>query len=202
MYLESLVGTVEPNPLGCMICVYDEQETIVDAIKTTKDVVDWYVVVDKNGKTIEAIEKADLNIDAEYHVKPELTLAEARDYALSRLKAAEWVLIQDGDEIYTRQLELLPREKPHTYYRSCKNIIYQNRTMPLIQNGYHSFLLHNNGTIRIPYPHDIPRMTGRAIHLKDIMIWNYHKKKRPKPQTIHYTPELYGQIPPILEAEI
>ena len=199
MYLRSHLETVDPNPLGCMLCVYDEQETIVDAIKTTIDAVDFYVVVDKNGETISAIEESGLEIDAEYHVKPDLTLAESRDYALERLKKAEWILIQDGDEFFDPHLSRLIRKRPNTYFRSLKNIIYPNQTMPLYHSGYHSFLFHNNGTIRIPFPNDIPRMTGRAIHLSKVMIWNYHKKKRPKPQTIHYRPEV-GPLPTQLGA--
>ena len=201
MYLKSHLETVDPNPLGCMLCVYDEQETIVDAIKTTIDTVDFYVVIDKNGKTISAIEESGLEIDAEYHVKPDMTLAESRGYALERLKKAAWVLIQDGDEFFDPCLSRVIRTRPNTYFRSLKNIIYPNQTMPLYHSGYHNFLFHNNGTIRIPYPNDIPRMKGRAIHLPDVMIWNYHKKKRPKPQTVHYTPNL-GPLPAQLEAII
>lgn len=200
MYLDSLVETVSHNPLGCMMCVYDEQETVVDAIKTTQGIVDFYVVVDKNGDTIAAIEDSDLDIEAEYHVKPELTLAESRDYALERLSKASWILIQDGDEFFDSQLYRIPRDSPNTYWRSLKHIIYPNKTMPLYHSGFHNFLFHNNGTIRIPYPNDIPRMTGRGVHLNKVMIWNYHKQKRPKPQTIHYKYEKHGYLPPPLEA--
>jgi len=199
MYLDSLIKKVEPHPLGCMVCVYDEQATIVDALKTTINAVDFYVVVDKNGGTIDTIRDSGLEINAEYYVKPDLTLAESRAYALKHLQQARWVLIQDGDEFYTEQLNHLPRERPHIYYRSRKNLIYPDQTMPLYQQGYHNFLLHNNGTLRIPFPNDIPRMTGRAIYLTDIMIWNYHHKNRPKPQTIHYTSTM-GPIPTQLEA--
>ena len=201
MYLKSHLETVDPNPLGCMLCVYDEQETIVDAIKTTMDAVDFYVVVDKNGETISAIEESGLEIEAEYHVKTDLTLAEARAYALKHLQRAEWILIQDGDEFYTKKMSTIPRDRPNIYYRTRKNLIYPDRTMPLYHSGFHSFLFHNNGTVRVPFPNDIPHMTGRAIHLPDVVIWNYHHNKRPKPQTVHYTPNL-GPLPAQLEAII
>jgi len=189
-----------------MICVYDEQETVKLAIESTQGFADFYVVVDKNGETIPAIENyaESHGLDVEYHVKPELTLAESRDYALTKLTRAEWVLLLDGDEVYDHHLKTMFQTPPHpqTYYRTRKNIIYPDHTMPLYQQGYHNFLLHNNGTIRIPYPNDIPRMTGRAIHLPEIMIWNYHKNKRPEPQTVHYNPTLHGKLPTILEAEM
>jgi len=196
---ENLTRTVKPNPLGCMMCVYDEQATIIDALQTTMNIVDYYVIVDKNGATIDTIKESGLNIDAEYHVKPELTLVESREYALSRINNAEWILIQDGDEFYMSELKHLPRTRPHILYRTRKNIIYPDRTMPLYQSGYHGFLYHNNGTIWIPYPNDIPHMKGRTIHLEKVLIWNYHHKRRPKPQTIHYNSDM-GSLPVSLEA--
>jgi len=201
MIYESMFKSAPINPVGCMVCVYDEQATIVDALKTTMDVIDFYVVVDKNGVTIDTIKDSGLKITAEYHVKPELTLAESRDFALKHLQKAEWILIQDGDEFYTKQLKHIPRNRPNLYYRTRKNLIYPDKTMPLYQSGFHSFLFHNNGTVKIPYPNDIPRMTGWPIHLDEIMIWNYHHKKRPQPQTIHYRTEM-GLIPTQLEALI
>lgn len=202
MLYMSLFKTVKPSPLGCMMCVYDEQATIVDALKTTMGIVDHYVVVDKNGETIDAINDSGLILDADYYVKPELTLAEARAFALENLQKAEWILVQDGDEFYTDQLKALPRNRPHTYYRSRKNLIYPDHTMPLYHSGHHSFLFHNNGTIRIPFPNDVPRMLGRGIYLDEVLIWNYHHKKRPKPQTIHYSQKTMGPLPQRLEAII
>jgi len=201
MIYESIFKSVKSSPLGCMVCVYDEQATIVNALKTTMSLVDYYVVIDKNGKTIEAIQDSGLDIDLEYRICPNLTLAESRNYALSLLKKAEWILIQDGDEFYSEQLADIPRTHPHTYYRTRKNLIYPDRTMPLYHSGYHSFLFHNNGTIKIPFPNDIPRVTGRATHLDKVMIWNYHHRRRPQPQTVHYTPTM-GSLPVPLEAII
>jgi len=141
------------------------------------------VVVDGNGGTIPIIKGLqDLyGFDADYYVKPSLDLREAREYALSKLDE-EFIIILDGDEVLNQDGFLKINENcfSNSYLRTKKNVVIakdRNKDYtPHINNGYHNFFMHNNGTLRIPknFYNDLPIMRGRGIHLRNPVIWNIH----------------------------
>ena len=187
LYLSSLIPNerLKDGDVVAVMCVWDEQDNISLAIESTKDFVSRYVVVDKNGDTLSVVRQIQdrWDLDVEYHVKPELTLREARLFAVSRI-TEPWILIQDGDEVFDHANELRRYMKyPNTFFKSRKNVLIKDRyhTQPL-NNGYHSFLYHNNGTLkphRKPRP-DIPDYEGRPVYLSNVIRTNLSGLKSPK----------------------
>ena len=187
LYLSSLIPDrrLQDGDIAAIMCVWDEQDNVSLAIESTKEFVSRYIVVDKNGDTVPVIREVQdrYGLDIEYHVRPELTLREARLFAASRI-TEPWILIQDGDEVIDRPNELRRYMKyPNTFYKSRKNVIIKDvyHTQPL-NNGYHNFLYHNNGTLK---PHgklrpDIPDYEGRPVYLKGIIRTNLSGLKSPE----------------------
>jgi len=196
-----------------MMVVWNEQKTIQAAIESSMEFVDRYVVVDKNGETLPLIKKMekenDLKID--YYVEPDMDRREARKFALSKL-TEPWILIQDGDEVFHTSgpnslLKLKDRMiHPHIYFRTRKNILLDDLYhTQKIQSGYHNFLYHNNGTLKIVEKvrkgiGDIPRMSGRGIYLDGIYIFNLHigKGRREGKIKLDYDPQIQGDLPEVL----
>jgi hypothetical protein len=194
--------------LGCMLVVKDESNTVKHTIESSYSICSRYVVVDKNGDTIPEIKKLqDLyGFDADYYVKPNLDLREAREYALSKIDE-DFIIILDGDEVLDVEglLKMNGDYFENTYLRTKKNVVmlkdmYGDYT-PTINNGYHNFFMHNNGTLRIPrnYYNDLPIMSGRGIHLKNPVIWNIHYYK-PNHKIWHlrktyYDEKIQGKLP-------
>lgn len=187
LYFSSLIPDrrLQDGDVAAILCVWDEQDNVSLAIESTKDFVSRYVVVDKNGDTIPVIREVQdrYGLDVEYHVRPELTLREARLFAASRI-TEPWIMIQDGDEVIDHANELRRYMRyPNTVYKSRKNVIIKDRyhTQPL-NNGYHSFLYHNNGTLkphRKPRP-DIPDYEGRPVYLAGVIRTNLSGLKSPE----------------------
>jgi hypothetical protein len=110
----------------------------------------------------------------EVHVKPEMTLREARAFALTRIEES-WVLVQDGDEVFhttgPNNINNLRNymDRPHTVLCTpmnvlCGDFLHTRRKIP--QQPPHMFLYHNNGTIRAPgITNDLPIMNGWKIIL-------------------------------------
>jgi glycosyltransferase involved in cell wall biosynthesis len=171
-----------------VICVWDEQHNVGLALESSKDFVDRYIVVDKNGDTIPVVkEYADkFDLDVEYHIKPSLGLAESRLFAIER-SGSEWVLVQDGDEVYStsgandlRNLRGL-MVYPNIIVRSRKNVLVVDylHTQEL-NNGYHNFFFHNNGCLKATKERDVPYGGGRVINLEPVYIFNLTGVKPPK----------------------
>lgn len=193
--LQSLLTRESRKDTACMLVVKDEQETIENMIMSTRSIVDHYIVVDKNGGTIPYIKS--LGVDAEYHIKPELNLQQSRRYALQQLKNT-WLLIIDGDEFLTKDgCDFIKKHRnhPHTYLRTCKNMLLKDGKTPIVNNGYHNTLLHNNGTIKIPRDRDLPVMSGRAIHAHKPVVFNDHRHKEYHGKTTNYDLVVQGEIP-------
>lgn len=187
LYLFSFIpnGRLQDGEVVAIMCVWDEQDNVSMAIESTKDFVSRYIVVDKNGDTVPVIRDVQnrWGLDVEYHVRPELTLREARLFAASRV-TEPWILIQDGDEVIDHANELRKYMKyPNTFFKSRKNVLIKDsyHTQPL-NNGYHNFLYHNNGNLK---PHrksrpDIPDYKGRPIYLSEVIRTNLSGLKSPK----------------------
>jgi hypothetical protein len=180
----------DPKLQNCEVtaitCVWDEQENVTKAISSSCGFVNKYIVIDKNGKTIPIIKEIQdqYGLDIIYYTKPNLNLKESRKYALSKI-TSEWVLIQDGDEVFnTAKGESNSIQKLRNYM-IYPNIILKTRMnilkfdylhTAIINNAYHPFLLHNNGDIYFGKS-DIPRGKGRIINLKSIYKWNLSSVK-------------------------
>jgi glycosyltransferase involved in cell wall biosynthesis len=171
-----------------VMCVWDEQHNVGLALESSKDFVDRYIVVDKNGGTIPVVkEYADkFDLDVEYHVMPSLGLSESRLFAIEK-SGAEWILVQDGDEVYSNSgandLRNLRRLMvyPNIIVRSRKNVLVVDYLHTQeINNGYHNFFFHNNGCLKATKERDVPYGCGRVINLKPVYIFNLTGVKPPK----------------------
>ncbi len=202
--LNSFTRKEPRRDVTCVIAVLNEQHYIKHAIHSSMGFVSRYIVVDKNGKTgpfvKEIADKYDLEVDC--YVK-DLNYAESKKYGLDKADGT-WIMCQDGDEIVNPYVDLesyLVFED--TYMRTRKNIITDDFKTPTINNGYHSFLFHNNGTVHIPdymnnkgRPIDTPRMRGRGIHLGGIALFNLSSGALTKEQKmVPYDPMIQGKIP-------
>ncbi len=202
-YFKSFSEPVDNFDVGCVICVWNESDTVELALESSMHFVSRYVVIDKNGETIPTIKKIEnkygLNID--YYIKPELNLIESRRFGLEKIQET-WILILDGDEVLVSEKLLQKMKYKHTYIRSCKNIIYPNNKTEIINNGYHSILLHNNNTVFVPEKFETPRMKGRAIYLDKPCIFNLHFSKDRGKKLIPYNEKIQGKIPEIITRNI
>ena len=169
--------------VACIMCTCKEEDMVSLAIESSKDFVSRYIVVDKDGSTVPAIEccREDWDLNIEIYVRPELNLRESRAFALTKVDEP-WILIQDGDEVFhtdgPNSIFTLRRYmcRPHIYFTAPKNRLVGdfNHTSPAVpQQGPHRLLFHNNGTVRAPKPPaDIPVMRGWRIALTKPYIFN------------------------------
>ncbi len=153
------------------------------ALESSKDFVNRYIVVDKDGGTVPVIEacRDEWNLDMEIYIKPKLSLRESRAFALSRIDEP-WILIQDGDEIFhtdgPNSIHRLRHfmDSPHIGLMAPMNRLVGDirHTIPnRIQQSYHKFLYHNNGTLREPgLQWDLPIMNGWKIYLSKPFKFN------------------------------
>ena len=163
-----------------IMCVWDEQTNVGLALESSKEFVDRYIVVDKNGGTIPVVERHadEFGLDVECYVKPNLSLAESRLFAIEK-SGAEWLLVQDGDEVFStsgdNDIRNLRRYMayPNIIVRSRKNVLVLDYLHTQeINNGFHNFFFHNNGLLRATKERDIPFGMGRVINLQPIYIFN------------------------------
>lgn len=177
----------EPNlingDVACIMCTWMEEKIVPFAIESSKDFVNRYIIVDKNGETIPVIESCrdKWDLDMEIYIKPNMSLRESRAFALTRIKEP-WILIQDGDEIFHTDgpnsihglrnfmdrhnvLLMTPMN------RLCGDIWHTSKTAP--QQPHHMFLYHNNGTLKIPsIQGDLPIMKCWKIYLNKTYKFN------------------------------
>lgn len=170
--------------LAVMMVVNNEQKTIRHCIDSIKNLSPFrLIVVDKNGKTIPIIKEIqdELNFDADYYTKPNHTLKESRQFALSKLDESYMIII-DGDEVLSEHglLAVMRNNYKNSYIRTRKNIVVpytltQDKT-PIVNNGYHIMFFHNNGTLHFKdiTNADLPFMSGRCIHMNMPILWNVH----------------------------
>jgi len=169
--------------VACIMCVYDEQIISPIALESSKDFVSRYIVVDKNGRTIEVLKelKDKWNLDIEFYIKPNLSLRESRYFAVKKINE-DWILIQDGDEVFhTDGLNSIFNlrkwmNRPNIYI--CAKMVVLMRDFKHTSRYRqiqppHKFLYHNNGTIGLPdINEDLPNINGWRIILPYIFKWN------------------------------
>jgi len=169
--------------VACIMCVWDEQLMVPLALESSKDFVSRYIVIDKNGNTAPIIEKyADLwNLNVEIHVKPKMSLREARLFAASKI-TEPWIMVQDGDEVFHTDGETDISNLRH--HMNQENVIFCTRMTVLMGDFKHTrnstpfqpphkFLLHNNGTVKGGITQDdIPDSDSHLITLDGIWKFN------------------------------
>lgn len=177
--------------VSCIMCVWDEQSTIKLALESSKEFVDEYIIVDKNGSTIDFIEDYLINNDIQHKLftKPDLNLQESRIFAL-KFCSFKWILIQDGDEIFrtTGRYSIHNLRK----YMNYRNVVFCCPMVALsgdyvhvnpkrVLQPPHKFLYYNNGSIRIPSnQRDLPIMDGWQFMLNGVYKFNCCEVKPPK----------------------
>jgi len=152
-------------------------------LESSKDFVNRYIIVDKNGETLPIINiTADiLDLNVETFVKPSLSLKEARLFAIEKTDEP-WILIQDGDEVFHT-------DGPYAitnlrYHMNRPNVFFCTRmtmlkgdfkhTRPKRQiQPFHKFLYHNNGTLGSKFPNEnLPNARAWRIDLDGIWKFN------------------------------
>lgn len=173
--------------VAAIMCVWNERNMLPLAVESSKDFVDEYIVVDNNSDdgTLEAFEKCRerWKLKAQVFNRPDLRLKFARMFAIEQTDA-DWILIQDGDEIYYQRgpnpLQNLDLSKKDTAYSTP--MVYLKKDLihtvhPDVDDGFfpyppylvaHPFLYHNNKTLEVPSKGDIPSYRGKGIRLNKI----------------------------------
>lgn len=173
--------------VACIMCTWDEKFMVPLAIKSSKNFVSRYIIVDKDGSTVPAIKKCNdrWGLDIEIYVKPNLDLRESRAFALSKIDEP-WIMIQDGDEVFHT-------DGPNSIFTlrkyMCRRNIILCAPLNILQGDFyhtsqggtrmspHPFVYHNNGTIRPPPPpKDQLVMDGWKIRLPYVYKFNCRVK--------------------------
>jgi glycosyltransferase involved in cell wall biosynthesis len=183
---------LKKGKVSCIMCVWNEQYTIKYALESSKSFVDQYIIIDKNGETLKCIkdflDKNDYNYIS--FVKPSLNLKESRGFALEYCEH-EWILIQDGDEIFRTTGKYSINNLRH--YMNIKNVCFiapmitlrgnfSHVDPNLVKSPPHVFLYHNNGTLRMPKDSrgEFPLLDGWIIVLEGVYKFNCSGCKSPK----------------------
>ena len=186
--------------IGCVMCVWDEEENIEDAINSSKDIVSKYYIIDKNGRMKNYLDQfLEEGLNIYYEIKPKMNLQESRRYAIN-LMSENWVLIQDGDEIVLEpELVKALTDKQYVCYQTRMIADNGNRIQP-----YHTFLFHKtdidiknkDNSLKFgralhyfEVQKDIPRYKGRYIRLNKIVKENRNLKKSRKRELRKYWEE-------------
>jgi len=173
-YVFSHIKTDMLGSIGVVMCVWDEEDNIINALKSSVKYVDKYYIIDKNGRMEKLVKDFfnHHNVPYHYEIRLDLNLLESRKYAISLVKE-KWVLIQDGDEImlYPHLLKSM---------MCFNNVCYQTRmNVPdAYVQPYHNFFFVNNNLCYFEYRKDVPRYKGRYIKINYIMKENRTKKTK------------------------
>ena len=196
----------------CVIATWDESLLIKHALESSMEFVSKYIIVDKDGSTVEAIKEArdSFNLDIDLYVKPNMNLKQAWDYGFSRARDP-WILLQDGDEIfYTEGKTSIHRLRdymirPDIVLCAPKVLLYGSlrlTTRALVVMPPHTLLYHNNGTIRQKpnTPGDHPVIDGWKVGLPHPFLFNCRIKRsfNIKKRCVPYNPEKHYPYPKIL----
>lgn len=196
----------------CVIATWDEGLTIKYALESSSRFVSKYIIVDKDGSTVEAIKEArdSLELDLDIYTKPNLNVRQARDYGFRKAKNP-WILTQDGDEIfYTEGPQSIHTLREYMtrpnivicapkllLYGSLRHTMRKCTVMPP-----HTLLYHNNGTIRqnTSPNRDHQEIDAWRIGLPHPFLFNCRIKRsyNLEERCIPYDPEKYYQYPKII----
>ena len=204
--------TLSNEEVTCICPTYDESLLIKYALESTKDFVDRYIIIDKDGKTVPNIKEAidEFSLDVEIHIKPELNRLQSRDFAIKKTKS-KWIFLQDGDEVfYTKGLysihnlrKLMVHENilicapKLLLYKTLRSTLRRITLMPP-----HPILIYNNGTFS-PQTNpalDIPKVEGWRMGLPYPVLFNCRlKRSSDKELLVPYDPEKYYPYPSIVK---
>ena len=189
----------------CVIATWNESLTIKYALESSKDFVSKYIIIDKDGSTVEVIKEARdaYNLDLDLYVKPDMNLKQSRDYGFKKAKDP-WILTQDGDEIfYTEGERSIHRlreymTRPDIVLCAPKLLLYGSLRLTMrdhIVMPPHTLLYHNNGTIRqnTSPKGDHQEMDGWRVGLPHPFLFNCRIKRGRtiEKYCIPYNPEKY-----------
>lgn len=181
--------SLSKEDVTCVIATWDESLVIKYALESSKGFVAKYIIIDKNGSTVEAIKEAKdaFDLDLDIYVKPNLDLRQSRDYGFNKTKDM-WILTQDGDEVF--YIEGKQRIQTLREYMIMPNIVlcapklklYGSLKLtlpPHIIMPPHTLLYHNNGTIRQnTHPkRDSPEINAFRIGLPHPLLFNCRIKR-------------------------
>mgnify|MGYP001024343278 CR=1 FL=1 len=175
------------------MCTWEEGRVAPIAIESSKDFVDYFIVVDKGSEdgTAKAIEELaeKWGLDIEIHIRPDLFLYEARLFAMKRAQE-DWILVQDGDEVFHTngpnsvfRLRRLLKKFGHVTFCAPMTVLMYDflHTMPRVHQPPHRFLYYNNGCIiegktNAAKKEDLPSIFGIELHLKNVYKFNCNVK--------------------------
>jgi len=196
----------------CVIATWDESLTIKYALESSKDFVSKYIIIDKDGSTVEAIKEAvdAFNLDLDLYIKPDMNLKQSWDYGFKKAKD-QWILLQDGDEVFytdgKRSIHRLREymNRPDIVLCAPKLLLYGSLRLTMrkcVVMPPHTLLYHNNGTIqqRIDPKGDHPEIDAWRIGLPHPFLFNCRIKRsyNLEERCIPYNPEKYYPYPKIV----
>ena len=171
------------------MCIWEEARMASLAVESTKDFVDEYVVVDAGSTdgTREILRECGdrHGLNMRIFNRPELRLRHARLYAIEQTDA-EWILIQDGDEVYhtdgpgnIESLRTLLGERDVVYRAPMPylylDFLHTHQKHPV--QPPHMFLYQNNGTFHLRTGRrDLPGIRGREVVLGRAYKFNCNVK--------------------------
>ena len=179
-----------------IMAVYEEQNMIGLSITSTKDIVYQYIVIIKpgNDKTREVCEyfrdKFNLNMII---IESQLKLRYARKHCIDISKDyADYYLIQDGDEIYFTEGELISMgtktiiqlmDEGYTHCETCMIYLKGSFLHTLINTTWlipHPFLIKNiKDSIFFPNKGDLPYLELNKIWKNNIKTKFFSSKELP-----------------------
>lgn len=204
--------SLSKEDVTCVIATWDESLTIKYALESSSSFVSKYIIVDKDGSTVEAIKEArdSLELDLDLYTKPNLNVRQARDYGFKKAKDP-WILNQDGDEIFyiegPQSIDILREHmtRPNIVLCAPKLLLYGTLMHTLRKCTVmppHTLLYHNNGTIRqnTAPKRDHPEIDAWRIGLPHPFLFNCRIKRsyNLEERCIKYDPEKYYPYPKII----
>ena len=203
--------SLSKEDVTCVIATWDESLAIRYALESSKGFVAKYIIIDKNGSTVDAIKEAkdSFDLDIDLYVKPKMNLKQSWDYGFNKAKD-KWILLQDGDEIFYTEGEMrIQRLREHMTRSNIvlcapKILLYGSLKLTLPPNSImppHTLLYHNNGTIRENKASNLdhPVMDGLKLGLSHPFLFNCRiKRSYNLNRCIPYDPLKYYPYPKIV----
>jgi len=203
--------SLSKEDVTCVIATWDESLAIRYALESSKGFVAKYIIIDKNGSTVDAIKEAEdaFDLDIDLYVKPKMNLKQSWDYGFKKAKDP-WILLQDGDEIFyiegNQRIQLLRKYMvlPNIVLCAPKLLLYGSLKLTLPPHCVmppHTLLYHNNGSIRENKASNLdhPVMDGWKIGLRNPFLFNCRiKRSHNLNRCIPYDPLKYYSYPKIV----
>lgn len=186
--------------IAAVMCTWEEAQMVSLAVESTKDFVDEYVVVDKDSRdgTADRIREcaSEWGLFTRIYNRRDMILRQARLFAVEQTEA-DWVLIQDGDEVFHTDgpntiLGFRPERNvsvysaPMTYlYGDLRHTARQFGSAEVATQPPHRFLYwrdsvrpsrKKHGFEGLPGDDDIPDTDGREVTLPLVYKFNCNAK--------------------------